>query len=164
MTGESGDVLNEDKTKEEVQTQTEIQLPDWANKEELVRALEAIGFHSPKWAFRTDEVPIGELAPCSKKRKFRCDVVAYRDGLPVCVFELDGRHHVEERQELLDAQKEKILLRHGIRLWRMWNGELVNIREDGGVVFRRHVKAHMYAPYGDLASDWKKLCKCKKEA
>lgn len=133
---------------------------DEKNLEELVVDLQRIGFVQPKWFYRFN-VPISELAPCSK-RKFECDVVAYCKGIPVCAFELDGRHHVEEKQQKRDEQKEKILSRHGIRTWRMWNGELFNIRDDGGVVLRRHVKAHMYAIHGTLRSDWKKLCKCLK--
>jgi hypothetical protein len=141
----------------------DVRCSDQAFLEELKQALEKVGFSPPKWSYRT-EVPIGELARCCAKRKFHCDIVAYRDGVPICVFELDGHHHVEEKQEKLDAQKEKILSRHGIRTWRMWNGEIFNIREDGGVVFRMHVKAHLYATHGRLASDWKKLCNCTKQA
>ena len=142
----------------------EAQVTDQPNKDELVRHLMAVGFGPPKWTFRTDEVLIKELAPCCKRSKLRCDVVAYRDGEPVCVFELDGRQHIEEEQERRDVRKEHQLLRHGIRIWRMWNGELLNIRADGGKVFRQHVKAHMYARYGEMASDCRKLCKCLKEA
>ena len=79
------------------------------------------------------------------------------------MFELDGHHHVEEAQERLDGQKEHILMRHGIRVWRMWNGELFNIEGGEGHAFRRDVKAHMYAPWGRLASDYRALCpRCKK--
>jgi hypothetical protein len=148
--------------KEVDMTNPEITFSDQQYLEELVKVLQAVGFSSPKWNYEYN-VRIGQLAPCSK-RKFLCDIVAYRNGVPVCVFELDGHHHVEEKQERLDAQKENILMHHGIRIWRMWNGEIFNIREDGGVCLRSHVKAHMYARHGTLASDWKKLCKCKKEA
>jgi Protein of unknown function (DUF559) len=133
---------------------------DEKNLDELTEALRHVGFAPPKWTYRPN-VPIRELT-CSK-RKFLCDVVAYRHGVPVCVFELDGRHHVEEKQERLDEQKEKILRRHGLRVWRMWNGELFNIREDGGRLFRLHVKAHLYAKHGELACDWKTLCPCTEE-
>ena len=133
---------------------------DEKNLEELTAALHSMGFNPPKWTYRRN-VPIQELT-CSKRR-FLCDVVAYRDGAPVCVFELDGSHHVEEKQEKLDEQKEQILRRHGIRMWRMWNGELFNIRQDGGRLLRRHMKAHLYARHGELACDWKKLCECEKE-
>lgn len=128
----------------------------------LVASLRSLGFSSPKWSYDFN-VPIKDLAPCSN-RKFLCDVVAYRRGVPTVVFELDGSHHVEEKQERLDAQKERILMAHGVRLWRMWNGELPNIEGDAARLFRRDVKAHMYAPWGTLASDWKTSCKkCKKE-
>lgn len=145
------------------QIQPEDKYSDKANLLELVEVLKTIGFQPPKWSFGFN-VPIKELAPCSKRR-FECDVVAYREGIPACVFELDGHQHVEEAQEKRDQQKERILSRHGIRTWRMWNGELFNIRDDGGTVFRRHVKAHLYAARGTLATDWKTLCTaCKKEA
>lgn len=134
------------------------QFSDQANLEGLVEILEGAGFRLPKWVYRYN-VPIRELASCSR-RKFLCDVVAYREDRPVIVFELDGRHHVEEKQERLDAQKERILRRHGIRLWRMWNGELKNCEADHGRLLRRYAKAHMYAPHGALACDWRKLCDC----
>jgi len=146
--------------------------------EQLVRALQLLKFSSPKWTYRYD-VPITELAPCSR-RKFLCDVVAYREGVPVTVFEMDGGHHATEQQQAWDEQKEKLLARHGVRLWRMWNLELAKIwgctfdelleREPESMdpelarLFRRDVKAHLYASHGALASDWKKLCpKCHKE-
>lgn len=135
-----------------------VTFSDQERLDELVRWLEVRGFHAPKWSYRFN-VPIGELAPCSR-RKFLCDVIAYRDGIPVIAFELDGKHHVEEAQERLDEQKEHLLSKHGIRTWRMWNGELVNMRIDEGRIFRRFVKAQMYAPHGTLATDWKKLCAC----
>lgn len=140
---------------------TGVTFSDQEFLEELVSDLHKVGFTPPKWSYDYN-VPIKNLAPCSRRR-FLCDVVAYRDGKPVCIFELDGHHQVEEKQERLNAQKEKILMRHGIRVWRIWNGELFNIREDGGGYLRRHVKAHMYAPYGTLGSDWNKLCNCKEE-
>jgi hypothetical protein len=143
--------------------------------EQLVRALQLLKFALPKWEYRYD-VPIGELAPCSR-RKFLCDVVAYREGMPVTVFEMDGGHHVTEKQRAWDEQKEKLLARHGIRLWRMWNLELAKIwgcsfadllcvapdemDPEFARLFRRDVKGHMYSRHGELASDWKKLCpKC----
>lgn len=143
---------------------SEITFSDQPNLEELVAALQKVGFNGPKWSYRYN-VSMNELASCYKQRKFplRCDVVAFNEGRAVCVFELDGQQHIEEEQEKRDARKEAVLARHGIRTWRMWNGELFNVREDGGKILRRHVKAHMYAPYGTLATDWKKLCNCKKE-
>ncbi len=134
---------------------------DQENLDALRDALLHVGFSPPKWTFRFN-VPIAELS-CSK-RKFLCDLVVYRDGEAVCVFELDDKHHGEEAQEKLDEQKEKILRKHGIRMWRMWNGELANVRDDGGRLLRRSVKGHLYALHGELACDWKKLCDCTKEA
>ena len=128
----------------------------------MVAVLQSVGFGPPKWTYR-DHVPIRELALCSRRR-LECDVVAYRDGQPVVVFELDGHHHVEEKQAKFDEQKEKILRLHGVRLWRMWNGELLLIEGEARRVFRRHVKAHFYAPHGTLACDWRKLCEtCRPE-
>jgi very-short-patch-repair endonuclease len=140
-------------------------LEDQPLLERLVACLESLGFRSPKWTYSYN-VPINELAACQPQRQMplMCDVVAYRGGTPVIAFELDGSQHVEEKQQRRDRRKEVILLRHGIRIWRMWNGELVNIEGDASHLFRRDVKAHMYAPWGTLASDWKKLCpQCKKE-
>src|SRR5271157_3198520 len=138
-----------------------VVLPDQPFLERLVACLQDLGFRGPKWCYAYN-VPIADLAPCSRRR-FLCDVVAFHDGKPAVVFELDGSHHVEEVQQRRDEQKERILLRHGVRLWRMWNGELFNIEGDAGRLFRRDVKAHMYAQWGTLASDWKKLCpQCKK--
>jgi len=140
--------------------------------EHLVRALAILRFSPPKWEYRYD-VPIRELAPCCRGRLL-CDVVAYRDGQAAVVFEMDGGHHAEEVQQARDFRKELILLRHGIRLWRMWNPELGRIwgcrfeqllegqqdeiDQQFARLFRRGIKAHMYAPYGSLASDWTSHC------
>ncbi len=148
-----------------IEIRPEERYSDTSNLLELVEALKTIGFQPPKWSYGFN-VPMSELAPCQRpkgKYELQCDVVAYREGTPICVFELDGHQHVEEKQEKRDQRKERILSRHGIRTWRMWNGELLNIREDGGRVLRRHVKAHLYASWGALASDWRKLCNCTKE-
>ena len=53
---------------------------DEKNLDELVEFLQRVGFHGPKWTFEFNK-PIS-LLTCSK-RKFLCDVVAYRDGAPV---------------------------------------------------------------------------------
>lgn len=145
--------------------------------EHLVRSLELLGFSPPKWTYAFD-VPIGEIAPCRKRRKFLCDVVGYREDRPVIVFEMDGGHHATEQQKRLDQQKEKILSLHGVRLWRMWNPELAKIwrckfeefdnhcaadrqkedlDEEYARLFRRDLKASMYSPYATLGGDWKQF-------
>jgi len=119
--------------------------------------------------------------PCYKPRRkgfpLMCDVVAYREGVPVATFEMDGGHHATKEQQERDARKERHLAGHAIRLWRMWNPELAKIwgctfddllvgepesmEPEYARIFRRDVKASLYAPHGSLASDWKRLCpKC----
>ncbi len=124
---------------------------------ELVGVLQTIGFDSPKWSYRY-YVPMKELAPCSKTG-LECGVVAYREGIPVCVFELDD-DRIDESQEKQNRREEQVLARHGIRTWRMWKGELANIGKDRGKLLRRGVKSRMYATYGALHTDAKKLCVC----
>ena len=58
---------------------SEVTFSDQQFLEELVKDLQTIGFSAPKWSYSYN-VPIGKIAPCSK-RKFLCDVVAYRDGI-----------------------------------------------------------------------------------
>ena len=122
----------------------------------LVVSLQALGFSAPKWSYEFN-VPISALAPCSR-RKFLCDVVAYRGAVPTVAFELDGAHHNEEHQQKLDTQKTHLLMLHGVRLWRMWNNELLRIENGAARIFRRDVKASMYAPWGTLSGDWSKRC------
>ena len=123
----------------------------------LIDRLKQAGFCAPKWRHAAEEIPVSELT-CTK-RGLRCDVVSYRDGQPIVVFELDGSGHSEEKQQRYDRLKEKLLALHGIRVWRMWNTALLDPID----VFRRAVKATMYAPPGAMKDDFSTQCRrCKK--
>lgn len=128
---------------------------DEENIERVRQVLWDLGFRGPKWTFG-DHTPISQLT-CSKRR-LECDLVAYRNGKPVVVLELDGFHHNTDKQKAYDGSKERILGRHSIRVVRVWNSEIFHIENGRGRGFRRDMKASFYAPYGELRTDFNHLC------
>jgi hypothetical protein len=146
---------------------TEVDTPKLKSDIEYIISL---GFCPPKWSFEI-HVSLSDLIPCYKaKRPLEADIVAYKDGVPVIVFERDGgvpaknglpaKGHSSKEQRKRDKRKDHLLNKHGIRVWRWWNSDADAAKRGTAPNLRRDIKARFYAPYGSLLSDYSKKCKC----
>lgn len=98
--------------------------------EEVIKLNEYI---KSKWKFfQTQlEVPLSKIFPEPENNGLKhiwrfgsADLIVYRDGKPVCIFEPGGQHHWEDRQSLNDRRKYKLCEINKVRCLHLMNGVL----------------------------------------